>query len=278
MIKYMSALFVAAACILFSASDAKAEYVYDEVNGVSYDNEEEISVGYAYRYANGGDDYTSVSTDSDDRVVNVKSSSKNLLAKKTRERRITRTDVDYDYKTAQNITTTTTSYEDAYISYFAKKAGKYTVTFDVADKDGKVKCTKSITVIARGSSNYTYVSPVKSIKYAGKDLWMHSPYATRTKGKIQVKMNKGYKLVSLEVGKINSKGETVYKKVKNGKNITLAKSIRYITTDSDSYYSAKTTVDRLFPYTYLKVTYKNKKTKEVDYTTHVINTFNPKSK
>lgn len=145
--KYAAAVCLFAVCLLFSATNAKAVSVSDGTNGVSYNDTVYISSGYAYEWSNGGADYVHVILDNaGDRVVNVKSSSKNLLAKKTRESFTHDTDTDYDSDQDKYITTTESRYSNAYISFFGKKKGTYKVTFDVIDKTGKVKCTKTIKV------------------------------------------------------------------------------------------------------------------------------------
>ncbi|MBR1693602.1 MAG: hypothetical protein IJ711_12645 [Lachnospiraceae bacterium] len=257
---------------------AKADYVTDEVNGVSYYDEESVSVKYCSNYYQGGGGYAYVSlSNSGDRVGNVKSSSKNLLAKKTYERYSISTNKNLDYtwdETKQEYvenetTTTTTTYGSAYISFFAKKAGSYKVTFDVIKEDGNVRCTKTIKVTTYGDSGN---SPVKSIKYDGKDIYTYYPFTTKTSGKLAVKMSKNYKLVKIEIGKRNKKGEYVYKKAANNKKISLAKSAKY-TYDTD--YS-EWVYNPLFPSTSIRITFQNKKTKETGTYTTSLATINKK--
>ena len=245
-------------CAMQMDMNVQAKYVDDEVNGVTYYDEESVSVGYASRYSYGGGNYTYIYLDNaGDRVTNIKSSSKNLIATKTRERVYTTTEKDYD--TGKMVTET--KYGTAYISFFAKKAGTYTVTFDVTKSDGTVRCTKTITVKTNSYTTST-VNPVKSIKYAGKDLYNYYPYTTKTSGKLKVTLKKGYKLVSIEIGKYNSAGEIVYKKVKNNSKITLSK--KRVTKSEYKYTSGSSAYvsDDLFPCTRIKITCKNKKTGE----------------
>ena len=165
-------------CAIQMEMNVQAEYIDDEVNGVSYYDEETISVGYAADWYYGSANYVYVSLKNDgDRVMNVKSNSKNLLAQKTRERYYRTTEKDYStgkYKTEVD-------YGITYIGFFAKKAGTYKVTFDVIKADGTLRCTKTITV-----KTYSYtapgINPVKSVKYAGKDLYTHYPYTEKKSG------------------------------------------------------------------------------------------------
>lgn len=245
-------------CAMQMEMNVQAEYVDDKVNGVEYYDEEKISVGYASRYSYGGGSYVSIYLDNDgDRVTNIKSSSKNLIATKTKESFRSTTKKDYD--TGKMVTEA--AYGTTYISFFAKKAGTYKVTFDVIKSDGTVRCTKTITV-----KTYSYTtgtaSAIKSIKYAGKDLYNYYPYTTKTSGKLKVTLKKGYKLVSIEIGKYNSAGEIVYKKVKNNSKITLSK--KRVTKSEYKYTSGSSAYvsDDLFPCTRIKITCKNKKTGE----------------
>lgn len=256
--KYTAAVCLFAVCLFFSAATVKADYVDDQANGVSYNDTIHISSGYACEWAFGGDNYTYISLDNyGDRITNVKSSSSKLLAKKTRESFYHDTDTDYDYEQDKYTTTTESRYSSAYISFFGKKKGNYTVTFDVIDKTGKVKCTKSIKVYV---DRYVTTKPViKSITYAGKALWEYSPFTSKTSGKLKVKLAKGYSLVSIYVEKRDSNGEWKSKKVKNGKKITLAKSAKY--TDDDDWSTEK--YNPLFPQTRISITVKNKKTQEL---------------
>lgn len=102
---------------------------------------------------------------------------------------------------------------DYYISYFAKKAGKAVVSFDVYC-DGKFVQTCSISVIAKG---YKFYKPViKNVKYAGKELYYYDPFTNKTSGKLKVTPAKGYKIVSIEYSTgLNAKtGDYTYKRSK----------------------------------------------------------------
>lgn len=278
-IKYVAAICLSATCLFLTATNAKAAWVEDTDNNVSYTDSVYISSNYAGEWNYGGANYITVYLDDNgDRVTNVKSSSSKLLAKKTKERVVTETSTDYDYELAKEISTTNTSYETACISFFAKKKGTYKVTFDVVDKAGTVKCTKTIKVYADATVSSS--SAIKYIKYAGKSTWEYYPYTTKKSGKLSVKLNKGYSLVSIEVGKINKNGEMVYKKVKNNKKIKLATSSKYSYSYSysgDSYsYNDSYNYNLLFPQTNIKVTVKNKKTGETSVYSEYLHTLSKK--
>lgn len=274
--KYIAVLCLSVTLALFSSYDTEAAHVDDTVNGVSYNDEANISSGYAYEYAKGAYTYISVHLNNEgDRVTNIKVNKKGLLAKKTYEYVYESTRNRYDYETDSYKKETTYKYSTAYISLYGSKKGEYTVSFDVIDKTGVVKCTKTIKV--RVDANVVYKQhPIKKITYAGKDIYSYYPYTNKTKGKLVVALNKGYKLESIEIGKLNSKGERVYKKTKNKKNITLAKSAKYSYSYDYSNSSSKYTYNPLFPSTYIRVNIKNKKTKEVLSYTYSLETLNKK--
>ena len=271
----------AAALVLFGCAalqtDVSAQKVEDKTYNLSYEDEEVIGIGYAYRYANGATAYSYIYVgESGYRISNVKSSSSSLLVKKTEENYNTYSDYNYDYDTDTYKTEKKTGYHDAYISYFAKKAGTYKVSFDVVDtKTNKTVATKTIKVIAK---NTVYQDPIRSIKYCGKDVCNLYPYTNKTSGKLKVTMRKGYQLVKIEIGKVNSKGVREYKKVKNGAKIKLAtkQTYSYSYTSSYSDYKYGYSYNYLFPETYIRITYKNKKTKEVSETYSSICTMNRK--
>lgn len=269
----LQGFFLLALSLLFSMNmelKTEAKNIDDTVNGVEYEDTVEMSVGYASNYAYGGGDYIAVYLSKDgDRIGNIKSNSSNLLVKKTRESYYCTTDTDWD----TNQKTTRYNYYSTYLSFFAKKQGTYSVTFDVVKADGSVRCTKTIAVKAGADS---LESPIKSIKYAGKDLYAYYPYATKTSGKLKVTMKKAYKLLSIEVGSYNKTGDITYKKVKNNKKISLAKKTVYSREYKYSDGGTKYTYDKLFPTTRIRITYQNKKTKEISTWTTSLHTINKK--
>ena len=276
--KYIAALCLAAMLAIFSSCDAEAAYVEDTANGVSYNDEASVYSGSAYEYDKGAYTFISIDLDNEgDRVMNVKVNKKGLLAKKTYERVYERTRNEYDYDTDTYTRETTYDYSSTYISLYGTKKGTYTVSFDVIDKTGAVKCTKKIKVKVDASVTYK-VHPVKKITYAGKDIYSYYRYTNKTKGKLSVTLNKGYKLQSIEIGKIDAKGNVVYKKTKNKKNITLAKSAKYSKTEKYDYSdsSFKYTYNKLFPETEIRITVKNKKTKEISVAYYTLRTLNKK--
>ena len=274
--KYLAAFCLAAMLTVFSSCDAEAAYVNDTANGVAYDDEEFVYSGYAYEYDKGAYSHVSISLDNKgDRITNVRVNKKGLLAKKTYEDVYEKTETDYDPETDTHKRTTTYDYSRTYISFYATKKGNYIVSFDVTDKTGAVKCTKTIKVVV-DASVVSKKHPVKKVTFAGKEIYTYYPYCPKAKGKLAVTLNKGYKLVSIEIGKRDSKGDFVYKKTKNKKNITLAKSAKYSHSYTYSKSSSKYTYNPLFPTTRIRITVKNKKTKEVTSYEYSLETLNKK--
>lgn len=206
-------------------------------------------------------------------ISNIKVSKKGLTTKVTCEERRGK---GYNSETYENY---------GIIGLYSEKEGTYKVSFDVLNKKGGKKLySKTVTVYVK----YDY--PVASFKYAGKtDVWS---IQSKTKGKLSVKMTKGYKLKSIELGKYvykkaenrdNSEGsnidiykkqetEMVYTKVKNNSTIKLStvpdySSVysKYYTqySDGDIYSSFYRYLrDRIVANTSVKITYIDKYTKQ----------------
>lgn len=252
-------LIIALSCFNTSAMEVKAAaktttYVLDAKKGVCYPTKvragiRELSNGCSIYLVNEGD-----------YVASVKSNSSNLIAKVTGKAVYTGdeyTSVRLEGNKEQKCKVRGT------ITYHARKKGTYTLTVTIKNAKKKTTCKKKIQVYAE-----EYATPVKSIKYAGKLCNTYSNLFTKKSGKLQVTMNKGFKLQKIEVGKYAEKAyeeyspEPSYVKVKNKKNISLADSTRYkanVSSYPGEYYSYEsgTEYDYLYPVTYVKVTYKD---------------------
>ena len=281
--KWMTAFALVLSVFLFAGVQAQArEYKEYKDAYVEYKQDDRITAGYAYYYTSGGAcggyTYIYVKDGSTYRIANVRTNSKNLLAKKATEDYYKVTSNSYDYNTSSyGAVTTKAGYSATYIAYFAKKPGKYVVSFDIIDHSGSVIGTGNINVTAKKASSIN-TSCVKSIKYAGKDLWEINPYSTKKSGVLKVTLQKGYSLVSLE--QISYKDQTAdyssvtYKKIKNGKKIKLATSRKYSYTTSSSGFSYEG--NDLVVTNYIRITCKNKKTKEIETETYVLDYLNTK--
>ncbi len=108
-----------------------------------------------------------------------------------------------------------------YIQMYSKKKGIYKVRYTYTDANG-VSTNKILKV------NVTDESPFVSVKLSGKELSAeHETFISGKKGKLIVKMRKGYKLKKIELEKyeIDNTGnyfaEYVIKKVKNKSKIKI---------------------------------------------------------
>ncbi len=178
-----------------------------------------------------------------DKIKHLKTSSKNLVARQTYQ-----SEYSESYGSASN--------SSARIGLYAKKEGKYTVTFDIYSKNGKVKRgSHKVTVYAKNDS------PFRSVTLDGKDVYDFY-YTTKKSAKLSVKMAKGYALKSIEVITYNKKGKQVTKKVKNNQKITFGQYGSYYSYsyqssyDPDSYYSYWS--KDMSASTTIRITYKDK--------------------
>lgn len=151
------------------------------------------------------------------------------------------------------------------ISMYATKAGTYTVSFDVVDSQNKK--LKSCSVKVQAVNTYAVIKKAvfgkKTVKTNTASikkgtLKTSSKDATKVSGKsgkIKVTPNSQYKITGLVVVAVDKNGQYTYKKIKNGKKITLSKTYedtyRYASGNGYSSRSAK-------KYTYIYVSYKDK--------------------
>lgn len=122
-------------------------------------------------------------------------------------------------------TTYTDSYSEeggeARITLYAKKKGKYKVSFDVVDHSNRVKQHHVVKVTA------TYESAVKKISIGGKTVYdsVNPVFGTavfpKAKGKLKVKMTKGYSIKSIEMITYDKTGNSIVTPINNGKKIKL---------------------------------------------------------
>ncbi len=182
-------------------------------------------------------------------IKNLKSNSSDLLVKQTTQ------NWDSWYSDASN--------NYAEISMYAKKAGKYKVTFSVCNEKNKVVSKHTVNVTATTATAYN--SPVKKAVFAGKSTYPYS-IVIKTSGKFKVTMNKGFKLKSITMQTYDAQGKQVEKKIKNNANVKLGEyaykneySNEYSYDNSWSYYY----YTRMFAETVFTVQYQNTKTKEI---------------
>lgn len=190
-----------------------------------------------------------------DQIKNLKTNNKNLIARQTAHR-----------EESEAYSSDPDNY--ASIGLYAKKEGKYTVSFDIYSKNGKVKrSSHKVTVYAKSDS------PVNYVKLDGKYTWDYS-MMTQKSAKLSVKMAKGYTLKSIQIRTYDKNGKEVVKKVKNNQKITLGQygySYSYSYQSSynpESYYSYWS--KNMNAQTLIEITYKDKYTKQLDTTTYSV--------
>lgn len=154
-------------------------------------------------------------------------------------------------------------YSHLAVTLYAKKSGKYKLSFNICDAKGKVKKKCSVTVYAYKNQ------PFKSIKYG--DMAVSETYlknvASKSTGTFKVTMNSGYKLKKI---RISTKEDPIYgpqgfKTVKNNSKIKLITSwkpdIRTSgSLDGDAFEDYLW--DSIFVCTYIEIQYVDKYTKE----------------
>lgn len=180
-------------------------------------------------------------------VKNIKTGSKNLIAKNT-----------YYYTS-----TSSDEYAAPYasIGLYAKKKGKYVVSYDICDKAGKKLSSGKTTV---------YVSddqPIKSVKFDKK--YLSSAITFKKSGKLSISMNKGYKLKKITVTTYNKSGKEVVKTVRNNSTIKLGEYAQIYDnsySDGSRYFSTS-----LAARTQIKITYTDKYTKQKCESSYTIN-------
>lgn len=189
----------------------------------------------------------------DAKINNIKTSSKNLIARQT-----------YQYYHTDAYSYSDHPYGYAQIGVYAKKKGTYTVSFDVCDAKGKKLSSHKVKVTARVTTGGSYVSPFKKVTFAGKQNIFSEPTSKKS-GKFKVEMNKGYKLTSIKMRYYDKQGKRVEKTIKNNANVTLGQ-YAYVDeyqydSEYDSNYWYYNYNSNLFAETEFYVEYKNTKTK-----------------
>ena len=230
-----------------------------------------VDVSYYKNYPMVNDSAISVQLGTNGKnIKNIKTSSKDLKAKVTR-------------------LSLSSSSNSGYVGVYAKKTGKYTVSFDVYNAQNK-KIKKFTVKVNVTEPTFSNNSPFKSVTFNNKEYDYAKAVYNKNSVKVNVKMNKGYKLKKIEystystpVAKTNNSYSTTYsnseitKKVKNGKSIQLGHYGYYYGHDYSyaygtySYESYSRDGDIMAP-TIVKITYldKNKNTISTSYTLYRI--------
>jgi methionine-rich copper-binding protein CopC len=151
----------------------------------------------------------------------------------------------------------------ARISLHANKAGTYTVSFDVVRSDGskrgnykvKVQVVNDSSLLKKATfGKQTITSSTTKVKSGTVTSTYTNSYKVNGKsGKLKLTANSQYKITGIVVVTVNKNGKYSYKKVKNGKNITLSQARSYTNTSADGRYSRPSSKR-----TYICISYKDK--------------------
>ena len=138
-----------------------------------------VDVSYYKNYPMVNDSAISVQLGTNGKnIKNIKTSSKNLKAKVTR-------------------LSLSSSSNSGYVGVYAKKTGKYTVSFDVYNAQNK-KIKKFTVKVNVTEPTFSNNSPFKSVTFNNKEYDYAKAVYNKNSVKVNVKMNKGYKLKKIE--------------------------------------------------------------------------------
>ena len=212
-------------------------------------------------------------------IKNIKTNSTNLKAKLT-----------------QLSISTYSSTRTGYVGVYAKKTGNYKVSFDVYNaKNKKVKSLSVNVRVIKPTASNSY--PFKSITFDGKAYNYTTTLYTKNSVKVDVKMNSGYTLKSIEyktyskpkvtsststsTNTTNEQLTTKVKKIKNNMTFSLklghyadyyAYDYAYSSTYSDYSYESHSLSTNVLAPTIVVITYqtKDKQTRTAMYTLYRI--------
>lgn len=143
----------------------------------------------------------------------------------------------------QKVDATDYEYSEAVIQLDSTKKGNYSVKIKVGSKTTTVKVyvtdnPRAVAQVKLGKSVLKKVSRKASSKSI-TDVYQSNFYVSSKvkSGKLKVSATKGYKITGMVVAYVNKDGKAVYKKVKNGKKITLSQALADRYTSTDGYYS-----------------------------------------
>jgi len=244
-----------------SAKTKTTTKTYNAKLGVFYDTAMRMYSHYGTAHNN-----TFFLENEGDYVASVKSSSKNLIVKTSFAGMLKNEGSSYyvdEFKKMYPDLKDKKFHSRFEFDMFAKKGGTYTVTVTINNKAKKKVGTVKFKVVA---CDYPYA--ITSAKFGNKYVYSgdysSDNVMSAASGKFKVTMNKTFKLKSIEVGTANGK-DIVYKKIKNGAKITLAKTTQYTEAGYSYHYENGSgyvsdeqeydNYDYLKPATFIRVTY-----------------------
>lgn len=171
-----------------------------------------------------------------------KKKTKDAVVRKTRLRR-------YSSKDSEG------SQSYAELQFYAKKAGKYVVKYDLYENGKKKGKTRQFNIRANG-----YGKVLSSVVVDKKDIRKYvsgynpdSYYTTKDKISIKFKVAPGCKIKKIEMLYYDKNGKMKTKKIKNGQKVTLGKYGNSYTNTSDSSYT--TSSKDMWAETTFRITY-----------------------
>ena len=190
----------------------------------------------------------------DAKITKIKSSSKNLYVKQT-----------YQYYHDTLYTNSEHPYGYATLRLYAKKPGKYKVTFQVCNAQGKKVSKHTVQVTAKTVDLEYYNPAIKKVTFAGKQD-VFGTMTNKKSGKFKVTMQKGYKLNSIIMRYYDANGNWIEKPIKNNSKVTLSSYSYKYEHDYRSSYNPSSWYYYMsagfYAETSFRVEYMNKKTKE----------------
>jgi len=137
-----------------------------------------------------------------DSIRKLRSSSKNLVVGQTYR---------YNSNSSNSVT----------LSFYAKKAGNYTIKYDLHNSSGRRYASRTIRVRASGTGSVINGVKVNGKNVLSKNAYSSAHYTTRKKAKVRFSLAPGCKIRRIQVARYNRKGINATKNFKNGKSVTL---------------------------------------------------------
>lgn len=191
----------------------------------------------------------------DAKITKIKSNSKNLYVKQTHQ-----SYHESQYNWSEH------PYGYATLRLYAEKPGKYKVTFQVCNAQGKKVSKHTVKVTAKEMDLEYYNPAIKKVTFSGKQD-VFSTLTNKKSGKFKVKMQKGYKLNSITMRYYDANGKWIEQPIKNNAKVALSPYAYKHENDYKSSYDANFwyyyMYTGFFAETSFRVEYMNKKTKEI---------------
>lgn len=204
------------------------------------------------------------------KLVSVKSSSKNLIAKVVANGSSTVSTDTKEYPDGRKEESSEVIYgNEAEIGLYAKKSGNYKVTITSKLPSGAL-LKKTISIKATSNEPYKFSFANATRKKKADGSYYDTKFYTVKKGKLTVKPAKGYSVTSIKfANSFDDKGEFKYVKITSGTTVSLntsrtrtAKTVESYSYNGKKYKRTLTDTytryyDYIFPVSAVKITYKD---------------------